>query len=128
MVHLDQLLRDAEELDDAYVLLALAHPARLRDLEALNRAAVVMCVSAWEAYIEELVRESVLAMRPVVPPLGVWSAHSAWVAGQLGRFNNPSTENVRTLLSDAIGLASVETSWIWPGSTSARAVQDLAVA
>jgi len=99
-VHLDQLLRDAEELDDAYVKLAAANPGLLQALEALNRAAIVMCVSAWEAYIEELVRESVLAMRPAAPPLGVWSAHHAWVLGQLGRFNNPNTENLRTLGSE----------------------------
>ncbi len=37
-------------------------PAKLAGnggLGALNRAVVVMCVSAWESYIEEVVRESI---------------------------------------------------------------------
>jgi hypothetical protein len=110
--HLDQLPRDAEELDDAYVRLALAYPARVQDLEALNRAAVVMCVSAWEAYIEELVRESLDAMRPTAPPLGVWPVHNAWIRGQLGRFNTPNTDQVRMLLSDSIGLPDVRIAWV----------------
>src|SRR5437763_5739749 len=87
-----------------------------------------MGVSAWEAYVEELVRESVVAIRPAAPPLGVWSAHHAWVLGQLGRFNNPNTENLRMLLSDPIGLQNVHQSWVWPNSTSNQAVQDLATA
>jgi len=97
-------------------------------LAALNRAIVVMGVSAWEAYVEELVRESVVAMRPTAPPLGVWSAHHAWVLGQLGRFNNPNVENVRMLLSEAIGLQDVHQSWVWRNCTSAQALRRLATA
>jgi hypothetical protein len=87
-----------------------------------------MCVSAWEAYIEELVRESVGTMRPAVAPFGAWSAHNASILGQLGRFNNPNMENVRMLLSDAIGLQDVHQSWFWFNCTSAQAVQRLAAA
>ncbi|HEY8503266.1 MAG TPA: HEPN domain-containing protein [Gemmataceae bacterium] len=127
-VHLNQLLRDADELDDAHSRLRTGTPGRQYGLAALNRAAVVMCVSAWEAYVEELVRESVLAMRPAAAPFGAWSAHNAAVLGQLGRFNNPNVENVRTLLSDAIGLRDVQQSWAWRNCTSDQAVQRLAVA
>ena len=61
-VHLEQLLGDADQLDKAHERLRTGRPGRQYGVAALNRAAVVMCVSAWEAYIEELVRESVLAM------------------------------------------------------------------
>jgi hypothetical protein len=94
----------------------------------LNRAAVVICVSAWEAYVEELVRESVRAMRPPAAPLGAWSAHHASILGQLGRFNNPNLENVRLLLSDAIGLQDIHQAWVWRNCTSTQAVQRLATA
>jgi hypothetical protein len=87
-----------------------------------------MCVSAWEAYVEELVRESLLAMRPTAHPLGAWSAHNASILGQLGRFNNPNMENVRMLLSDALGLQEVQQVWVWQNCTSAQAVQRLALA
>jgi hypothetical protein len=127
-IHLNQLLRDAEELKDAHARLRTGNPGRQYGLAALNRAAVVMCVSAWEAYIEELVRESVGTLRPAVAPLGVWPAHNASVLGQLGRFNNPNMENVRTLLSDTIGFPDVHRSWVWSKCTSAQAVQRLAEA
>lgn len=97
-------------------------------MAALNRAIVVTCVSAWEAYIEELVRESLNALRPPTPPLGLWPALIATVRGQLGRFHNPNTENIRNLISDAFGLQDIQTSWSWQNCTSIQAVQRLAAA
>jgi hypothetical protein len=87
-----------------------------------------MCVSAWEAYIEELVRKALTTLRPPAPPLGVWPALNASARSQLGRFNNPNAENVRMLLSDAIGLPDVHLSWSWQGCSSERAMQRLAAA
>ena len=127
-VHLVDLLEDAKNLDAAYDQLKMGKPGPQSELVALNRAAVVICVSAWEAYIEELVRESVVAMRPAAPPLGAWSVHNAWILGQLGRFNNPNMENVRTLISDAIGLQDVQYTWVWQNCTSTQATQRLAYA
>ncbi len=124
-VHLFNLLEDAENLNEAYDRLKTGKPGPQSELVPLNRAAVVICVSAWEAYIEELIRESVVAMRPAAPPLGAWSVHNAWILGQLGRFNNPNMENVRTLISDAIGLQDVQQSWVWQNCTSAQAIQRL---
>jgi hypothetical protein len=122
------LLRDAKDLDEAHGRLRTGKPGRQYKLAALNRAVVVMCVSAWEAYVEELVRESVIAMRPAAAPLGTWSAHHASILGQLGRFNNPNMENVRMLLSDAIGLPDVHQSWVGRNCTSAQTIQRLAAA
>ena len=52
-------------------------------MAALNRAVIVTCVSAWEAYVEELVRESLTVLRPVALPLGPWPALNASIRGQL---------------------------------------------
>ncbi len=41
-------------------------------------------------------------------------------------FNNPATENIRALVSDALGLQDVHLSWAWQNCTSAQAVQRLA--
>jgi hypothetical protein len=87
---------------------------------ALNRAVVITCASAWEAYIEALVRESLNVLRPPAPPLGLWPALNAAVRAQLGRFNTPNTENIRMLISDAVGLQDVQTAWAWQNCTSAR--------
>jgi hypothetical protein len=92
---------------------------------ALNRAIVVTCASAWEAYLEELVREALNALRPPAPPLGAWPTLNATVRGHLGRFNNPNTENIRLLLSDSLGLQDIQKTWVWRNCTSAQAVQRL---
>jgi len=123
--HLTQLLRDADELDDAHALLSVAVPPQQHKLDAVNRAVVVMSVSAWETYVEELVVEAVLAMRPAASPLGSWSVHYASVLGQARRFHTPNPDHVKALLSDAVGLADVHPAWTWPGYTRVQAVQAL---
>jgi len=124
--HFLPLLRDAEHLLDASDQLHTGAQGRQLRVAALNRAIVVTCASAWEAYIEELIREALNVLRPALPPLGVWPALNASVRGQLGRFNNPNMENIRMLISDAIGLQDIHTFWAWQNCASAKAVQRLA--
>jgi hypothetical protein len=126
--HLLPLLHDADHLDDAAGQLPVGIPGRSLRVAVLNRAVVIMCVSAWEAYIEELIRESLNLLRPAAPPLGPWPVLNAYVRGQLGRFHNPSTENVRMLISDALGLENIQTAWVWQNCTSDQAVNRLSVA
>lgn len=122
------LLDDADYLGDASRQLPVGITGRRDTIRALNRAGVLSCVSAWEAYIEELVRESLTVLRPPVPPLGVWPALNASVRGQLGRFHTPNTENIRTLISDSLGLQDIQDSWSWQNCTPAQATQRLAAA
>jgi hypothetical protein len=119
--HLVPLLLDAEELDAAHATLRAGTRGRPIGLSALNRAAVVICVSAWEAFIEELARESLEAIRPAAPPMGTWPALNASVRGAIGRFNTPNTDQIRILFSDAIGLQDIQNHWTWPGCTPAQA-------
>lgn len=119
--HLIPLLGDAVELDAAHERLRTGAAGRQYGLAALNRATVVMCVSAWEAFVEELVREALEAIRPPAPPLGVWPALNASARSAIGRFNTPNTEQVRILISDAIGLQDVQHSWTWRNCTPAQA-------
>jgi len=123
--HLAPLLGDAENLKDVSRRLPMRTPGRPQRVAAINRAIVVTAVSAWEAYIEELVRESLQALRPPAPSLGLWPALNATIRGQLGRFNNPNLENVRLLISDAIGLPDIQTSWTWRNGSAPQAVQRL---
>jgi hypothetical protein len=123
--HLVQPLRDADELDDAHSQLKTGGPGRQYGLAALNRAAEVMSVSAWESYVEELMRESVQALMPAAPPLGAWPALNAYLLGLLGRFNTPNAANVATLIQNCIGLPDVHLPWTWANCSSPQAVQRL---
>src|SRR5215213_5121604 len=84
-----------------------------------------MCVSAWEAYIEELVRESLTAVRPPGVPDPIWTVLQAPTLRALQRFNTPNTDQVRQLLSEATGLADVTATWSWRNCTAARARERL---
>ena len=119
--HFEPLLRDAYDLLAAHAALRAGARGRQFGLAALNRAVVVVCVSAWEAYIEEVVREALEALRPAGPPMGAWPALNATARGAIGRFSTPNTDQVRVLISDALGLQDVQASWSWSGCTPAQA-------
>jgi hypothetical protein len=121
-VHLRQLLHDAVELDDAHSQLRTGSQGRQHGLAALNRAAVVLSVSAWESYIEELMRESLQALGGAV---GAWPALSAYVLGLLGRFHTPNTGKVDLLVQSCVGIPNVSATWGWQNCTSAQAIARL---
>jgi len=124
-VHLSQLLEDADDLDAAHRQFRAGSPSGRHRLAYLNRAAVVASVSAWESYIEELMRLCLEALRPPTPPLGAWPALSAFVLGLLSRFHTPNTANVSNLVNQALGLPNLHLSWTWPRCTSVQAVARL---
>jgi hypothetical protein len=125
VVHFRQLLQDAFELVDAHSRLRTGARGRQYRLAALNRAVVVISVSAWESYIEELMRECLSVLRPPAPPLHPWPALNAYVLGLLGRFNTPNSSNVTTLINNCLGLANISLQWVWTMCTSAQATQRL---
>lgn len=117
---LGQLLADATALSDAYDVLRSSRRAPAGGSDAIPRAMVVLCVSAWEAFVEELVLEAVAALRPLSAPLGVWPALIAGVRSHVGRFNTPNADKVRGLISDSLGLPDVPNSWVWAEFTAQR--------
>src|SRR5271166_2400918 len=72
--YLVPLLADAKEIDAAHQGLRTGQVGRQWRLGALNRAAVVMCLSAWEAYIEEVTKEAVQCFRPPAPHQTLWQS------------------------------------------------------
>jgi hypothetical protein len=99
--HLLPVLKDADELLDAQVqlnavMVPAPAPGTQWGLGALNRAAVVMLVSAWEAYIEQVAIEAVEALRPAHPaPLGSWPALYAAVKASAGQLHQPNVQHVK---------------------------------
>ena len=127
--HLLVLLQDAEELLSAHRQMRTGRRGRQWGIGSLNRAAVVLCVSAWEAYVEQVVVEAITAIRPATgSPLGSWAGLNASARTAVGRFNNPNVENVRVLLSDSVGLADITAFWSWRKCTVARTCDLLAKA
>src|SRR2546428_1974876 len=96
--HLLVLLEDADEPLDAHSSLRTGKPGRQWGLGSLNRAVVVMCVSAWESYVEQIIIEAINAIRPVPAALANWPVLNSGARTLIGRFNNPNVENVRNLI------------------------------
>jgi hypothetical protein len=115
------LLRDAEELDEAYTQLQAVPALQHFATAALNRAVVVMCISAWEAYVEELVRESLQTLQNPAPHPGLVQALDELLSDDLNRFNTPSAANVQAILRQTLGVPDVRRAWYWPGTTIAQA-------
>lgn len=126
--HLLVLLEDADELLDAQQkLLAGAGRRRQWGKGSINRAVVVMCVSAWEGFVEQVVLEAVDTIHPAIgTPLGMWPVLSASARNLVGRFHTPNVDNVKKLINDSLGLADVTSSWSWRGCSAARARKQLA--
>ncbi len=122
---LETVLADADEINSGHKKLRTGSPGRQYGLGSLNRAVIVMCVSAWAAYVEEVVKECLDILRPAAPPYGVWPAHNATVRNLAGRFNNPNVQNTQELIRNSIGLDDITTYWTWSGSTAQRAKERL---
>jgi len=122
------LLKDATEIEAAHRTLRTGTTGRQWRLGSLNRTAVVMSLSAWEAYVEELVKESVTSFKPAVPANTLWQSINADARSKVGRFHTPNTDNVRTLIADTIGLQDVTMSWHWQHTTVQQAKHRLGVA
>ena len=123
--HLGPVLVDARELVAAHGKLRTGKKGRQWALGGLNRAVVVMCAAAWEAYVEEVVKEAVIALKPQTGPVGSWAALNASVMSQIGRFNTPNSQNTRQLFTSSLGLPDVTHAWYWKNCTRAQAAKHL---
>lgn len=121
--HLEAVLADAEELLSVHGKLKTGKQGRQWGLSAVNRAVIVMCVSAWEAYVEEVMVEALEALRPGAAAGSTYPALNASVRGDVGRFNTPNSQNVSKLMADAFGFANVASSWAWKGCTAIQATR-----
>lgn len=122
--HLPALMEDAHSLLVGYRLLrpdgALTNP----QLAAFPRGVLLACFSAWEGFLEELVREAVDALQPSTPP-GVWSVLRAFAHAQAGNFHTPSAANTDRLLLQCLGLPSAQAVWRGQNNTSTQAARRL---
>lgn len=114
--YLEPLLEEAEAL-----LAGRLGPGRGRRFwAAVNRAVVVACVSAWEAYLEELLREALAVVRQSTQPPGVADVLGALAGRAVGRFHTPNPANAKALYADYLGLPDLRAAWSWRGAPPPR--------
>lgn len=105
---------DAVALSDTRTFLSKQASTVIRD--ALNRAAVVATVAAWQAYIEELLREAVDALRGTGSNL--WPIVETIADRKLEQFSTPSADKIRELFAECLAQPDLPAEWVWPGMTA----------
>lgn len=92
--------------------------------EVLKRAGLVMALTAWETFVEDLVREEVSSRLRVIDGSYVGKFVQARLNDELKRFNNPNSEKTRKLFQDFLEV-DVTASWVWQHFDSAKARRTL---
>lgn len=156
--HVEQLLDNLDEVTlllDMHSALSGSGPGRKRDVEVLNKSAIVLVVACWEAFVEDVAAKALEFMiaeakNHTVFPASVlervgskYSGPNAWtLAGEgwkkalrdnfaevlaktTGALNTPRAAQVDDLFAKTIGLPSLSACWSWPGRTHASAVRSL---
>lgn len=95
----DRAMGFADDLVSIHKALNPGQGRRRQEL-ALNRAMVVITVAAWQALVQDLAKDAVLALTPpppVAPPLA-FTAMRATALSEANRLNTPNAENARRVL------------------------------
>lgn len=102
-------IKDAEDLLAHFDSLPKPPPD---NAEVLKRAGLVMALTAWETYVEDLAREEVQARLRAVngSPLGKFVLNR--LEDELKRFHNPNAEKTKRLFLDYLEV-DVTANWQW---------------
>jgi len=117
----DMSIRDAEDLLQHFDNQPKPPP---QNAEVLKRARLVMALTAWETYIEDLIEEVVLGGNPHAGAGHAERFMQARLREELKRFHNPTSDKTRKLFQDYGGV-DVTNQWRWPNFDPASAKKKL---
>ena len=156
--HVAQFLAN---LNEVQMLLAMHEalggdgPGRRRNIEVLNKSAIVLTVACWEAFVEDLAEAALKYMienaanhavfpKQILDRVGSkYSGPNAWVlagdgwkqalldnltevlAKTTGILNTPRAPQVDDLFAKVLGLQSISSHWKWIGRSQKNAVSAL---
>ena len=101
-------IKDAEELLSQYEKNGQPPP---QNAEVLQRAGLVMALTAWETYVEDRIAEAVNTHFGTDTSLPA-KFLQAKLAEELKRFHNPTSDKTRKLFEDYLGI-DVSAHWRW---------------
>lgn len=105
----DQSIKDAEELLAIYDSRPKTNP---EDGEVLKRAGLVMALTAWETYVEDVVQEKVASRLRIINGSQVAKFVQGKLTEELKRFHNPTAEKTRKLFVDYLDV-DITLHWVW---------------
>ena len=103
-------ISDAQDLIDCFDL--LNGKSDTSAPEALKRASLVMTITAWETYIEDVATEIFMDKFSLIKGSHIGNYVEGQFTKNLKTFNNPDSLKVKNLFSDFLGF-DVTDKWIW---------------
>lgn len=114
-------IKDAEELLAHFDGLPKPPP---QSADVLKRAGLVMALTAWETYVEDLVLEEVTARLRVVDGSYVGKFVLKRLDDELKRFHSPTSDKVKKLFVDFLEV-DVTAEWEWSNYDCTKAKKTL---
>ena len=150
----ENIKRDIERLLKIHEIIGGGGRGRRYELEVLNKSAIVLITSFWEAYCEDVAHQGLVhiadnmetsedlpkeikkrlveELKKCKHELAIWQiSDSGWrdylkrSVRPIERMNTPKTANVDNLFSDLIGIRDISSSWHWRGMPSENAKSKL---
>lgn len=95
-----------------------------QNAEVLKRAGLIMALTAWETYVEDLIVEVVIGGNPNADAGHAERFMQDRLKDELKRFNNPASDKTRKLFVDYAGV-DVTKQWKWANYEPASARKKL---
>lgn len=114
-------IKDSEELLAHFDALPKPPP---HNADILKRAGLVMALTAWETYVEDLVLEEVTSRLRVVNGSYVGKFVLKRLEEELKRFHNPTSEKVRKIFLDFLEM-DITAHWEWSNYDCSKAKKTL---
>ena len=122
LVSFEGSIKDAEDLLAHFDAMPKPPPA---NAEVLKRAGLVMALTAWETYVEDLAREEVSKRVRIVNGSYVGKFVLTRLEEELKRFHSPTSEKTKKLFKDFLEVDDVSASWEWANYDSSKAKKTL---
>ncbi|HCE4548174.1 TPA: hypothetical protein NGR73_004604 [Vibrio parahaemolyticus] len=111
-------ISDAEELIACYDSLNNCGN-KPRPPEVLKRATLIMTLTAWETYVEDVAEELIQSKYGMVMGSQVGNIINGRLTELLKTFNNPDSKKTKDLFLEFFGLDVTE-SWVWGNYITAK--------
>ena len=121
LVSFEGSIKDAEDLLAHFDAMPKPPPP---NAEVLKRAGLVMALTAWETYVEDLAREEVARRLRAVSGSYVGKFVASRLEEELKRFHNPTSDKTRKLFQDFLEV-DVTGGWEWANYDSVKAKKTL---
>ncbi|EMF8899508.1 hypothetical protein CGJ47_00360 [Vibrio parahaemolyticus] len=104
-------ISDAEQLLECYDQLNGCH-SNSQPPEVLKRATLIMTLTAWETYVEDIAKELVDAKYGVVMGSQLGKIIENRLEEELKYFHNPGSRKTKALFEEFFGIDVTE-AWVW---------------